>query len=225
MRAARIAALVTPLVAMSSAGCLRSTTFQCLANADCVDGVCESTGYCSFADSSCEGGRRYADHSDQFSGQCVGAVEGPDASGDGSDIDGNGTIDARIDAGPNQCPGTYMSIGGSAHVYRLISLADNPTAQAVICAGEGGYLVVPDDMAELQAVTSLAGNVWVGVNDRAQEGVFVTQLGNPATYLPWAAGQPDDDNPGEDCVAASAALQYSDERCGQARAAVCECEP
>jgi hypothetical protein len=75
-------------------------------------------------------------------------------------------------------------------------------------------------------VLTLAGTrIWVGVDDLATEGTFLTVLGMPATFLPWAAGQPDNKPPGEDCVHASSATQlYSDERCGLSARSVCECD-
>ena len=97
------------------------------------------------------------------------------------------------------------------------------------CQADGAnvYLAVPDDATELQAILTLAGSdVWVGVSDIAVEGSFVTVLGAAATFLPWAAGQPDNSGGGSDCVTAlSASATYDDKRCSNAAIAVCECEP
>jgi len=69
------------LIAMTAA-CLPKT-YHCASNSDCgANGVCESTGFCGFVDSTCSTGFRYGDLSSSYSNQCVG-----------SEID----IDARID--------------------------------------------------------------------------------------------------------------------------------
>jgi hypothetical protein len=95
---------------------------------DGATGVCEPTGFCSYADPACAGGQRYADHAgDGLSGQCVGAVSPPDARADGqvgvdadptSDgeppPDGAGPPDGPLDAGP--CPGFCTSCSGTTCV-------------------------------------------------------------------------------------------------------------
>jgi len=65
----RSAIIVVAIAA--SAGCLRQTEFRCTATAQCSRGMCESTGYCSFDDSTCSSGRRYGDLSGPFANQCV----------------------------------------------------------------------------------------------------------------------------------------------------------
>jgi hypothetical protein len=59
------------IAAIASAGCLRQTEFHCSATAQCSRGMCESTGYCSFDDSSCTSGRRYGDLGGPYADQCV----------------------------------------------------------------------------------------------------------------------------------------------------------
>lgn len=69
-------------IALIAGGCLKSAAFSCAEAADCQrggeSGVCESTGFCSFADSSCADGRRYGELSGPFAGQCVGGTPTPD---------------------------------------------------------------------------------------------------------------------------------------------------
>ncbi len=79
----------------TSAGCLRQTAFHCDVDTDCGSGTCEVVGYCSFADSACEDGRRYGELSGPHAGRCVGETDMPDAS-----VDSSGP-DAEIDAPPN----------------------------------------------------------------------------------------------------------------------------
>ena len=80
--------LATALVLLAFAivhatGCLRTTAFQCSDSTDCArgggPGVCEPTGFCSFDDGNCNGGRRYGELSGPFAGQCIGGEVTPDA--------------------------------------------------------------------------------------------------------------------------------------------------
>ena len=206
--------LCTAVVAVPGAGCLRGTTFTCATDTDCNDGVCEAEGVCSFADSSCDSGRRYGELSGTYSDQCVGATtDQPDAP--------PGTPDAppgTPDAPPGGCPTSYGSLAGAPNVYRSLPVAGKWVDQQILCVADGAYLVIPDTAGELTAVTTLGGiGIWVGISDTVQ--------GTAATVLPWAAGQPDDDPPGEDCVSASSATEISDERCTLQKTAVCECVP
>lgn len=72
MRVVQIALLV---VAVTTAGCFKTAEFVCTGDIDCtqsgVQGVCESVGYCSFPDPDCDAGRRYADFSGPYTGDCV----------------------------------------------------------------------------------------------------------------------------------------------------------
>jgi hypothetical protein len=221
--------LAVLVLAASPLACLRTTSFACQSNDQCgSDGMCElATGFCSFADAECPMGRRYGDLSGPFAGKCVGEPVGTDGGtegtpGDGPGIDGPPVTDCKTDA-------TYMTIpsGQLGHTYRTLVTPLMWTQQRDKCVTEGATLVIPDDATELGAIAAFsAAAFWVGVSDQGTENTFLTVLGAPATFLPWRAGQPDDKNPGEDCVRAdNATLTYSDERCGNTARAVCECIP
>jgi hypothetical protein len=86
------------------AGCLRSTTYECNSNEQCLasgeQGACEATGYCSFADTTCPSGRRYAPLSGPFAGQCVDD-DAPDPDDDGDTVP-NATDNCPTIANQNQ---------------------------------------------------------------------------------------------------------------------------
>src|SRR5262245_19025560 len=68
-------------VVLFTFGCASRTPYHCTDDTQCVDhstaGVCEATGFCSFPDSSCEGGRRYEQHAgDGLANQCLPAACG-----------------------------------------------------------------------------------------------------------------------------------------------------
>ena len=223
MRALSLLSLLS-LLALICAGCLRTTEFQCSANLECGNGgTCESVGFCSFPDPEC--GRRFADSAGPFANQCVG-TPGGDAG-----VDGPPGIDAPITG----CPNGYLPLPGApaGHRYRLLGATATWVVQSAACTQTttSAYLAVPDDAAELQELATIAAATpfWVGIHDMATDGTFVTVRGAPATFLPWATGEPDNGtNPPEDCVAAASATQLMDDRCdnGQAKyVAVCECEP
>lgn len=217
IRIVLLVALLSPL-----ASCLRSTQFQCETSDQCGTGnTCESTGYCSFADSDCQ---RYTDSAGPLAGQCVS---------------GGGSNDAGIDAPPigddaaGGCPIGYEDLPGVAngHKYRLITATDDWNQQRTACTRttSSAYLAIPDDQTELTALSVKAQQqpYWIGVGDLQTEGMYVTVKSTPQTFLPWAPGEPDNDGPGEeDCVLTLAAnSQFDDVRCTRQFRAICECEP
>jgi hypothetical protein len=128
------------------------------------------------------------------------------------------------------CPARYAPLtGGQAgHGYLRGTSAEIWYTAADACAANlsRAYLAVPDDAAELAALHTLAGSTfWIGVHDRHTEGMFVRRpTDTPATFLPWATGEPDDGG-SQDCMAATATT-ISTEACDvAARPYVCECEP
>jgi hypothetical protein len=202
---------------------LRQTEFKCLTDTDCNAGgaVCEATGYCSFADSACTMGRRYGDFSGSYSKQCVGEQMmmpdgGPNDTGDGP---------------PGGCPPTYAALpNAGGNVYKLTANAQNWSTQRDRCAADGAYLAIPDNMAELEAITTAAAaqRTWIGISDTMTEGTYQTVKNMAATFLPWntAAGEPDDTMGGQDCVSALMANPLiQTDKCGDTLPAVCECEP
>lgn len=212
------------LLALTTAACLRQTEYHCTVDSECgPQGVCEqSVMFCSFPDATC--GRKFSDSAGPYANECVGTTPGLDAGVDGPPMHSDAAMDA-----PNQCPPDFSSTGGLQHVYKLIAMTNDWMMQSAACtaSGSGAYLAIPDDPTELAALDALAGAplYWVGIDDLANEGTFVTVKGAPATYLPWATGQPDN-AANSDCVAAiSASAQIQDDKCNTHYPAICECEP
>uniref|UniRef100_A0A6P4DW04 Accessory gland protein Acp29AB-like n=1 Tax=Drosophila rhopaloa TaxID=1041015 RepID=A0A6P4DW04_DRORH len=71
------------------------------------------------------------------------------------------------------------------------------------CQDNGGHLAAFENFEEYQAVRAKIryfGLYWIGINDEAEEGVFVTSTsGEPAPFLKWYRNQPDSAGD-EDCV-------------------------
>ena len=203
--------------ATMTVGCLRSTAFKCASDTECgTSGVCEANGYCSVPNASCQGtGRSYSESAGQgLSNTCVpGSEPGPDAGVD-APIDGTTSVG---------CPSPYAPISGSAHRYRKLTNLSWDQAKAM-CAltSAAAYLAVPDDATELANLASIAGTpFWVGLDDQAMQDTFITSKGVPATFLPWAPGEPR----GDACVNAVSATKIATDKCSTKHDAVCECEP
>jgi hypothetical protein len=193
------------------AGCLRDTEFHCTSDQQCGSGgQCDGpTGYCTVPDSNCVLGRRYADFSGSDTNKCV-------------------LPSSTVDAGPGCAPGFAPLAGVTGHLYRLFSTPSDFNSQRGACSVQGGitYLAIPDDQTELGAIVALAASptVWVGIDDLVVPNTYQTVRGQPATFLPWATGQPN--NAGSaDCVGALNTGTLADLKCTQSLPAVCECEP
>ncbi len=224
---------LTFVAVLMAAGCLRSTEYQCSGNVACSGGgTCESSGYCSFPDGACASGRRYSDAAGTLGSTCV---DGENQTIDASiDIDGPSTDAVLPDAQVGSaCPGTYAAIAGgqSGHLYRVVTTQSDWGVQEAACRATSpkAHLAIPDDLAELQALDTAIGAAaiyWVGVSDLETEMQWKTVLGAAQTFLPWLAPAPDNQNPGEHCVAALAAThQFNDDRCNTDHPAICECVP
>ena len=187
-------------LASATSGCLHDPGFKCLQSADCGEGgTCEPIGYCSVANAQCAGtGRSFSDSAGQgLANTCVPAM---------------------------QCPEDYVAIAGSLHRYkRLMAVSWDQARAQCAQAGAAAYLLVPDNATELRDLAAIASPpFWLGLDDRAADGRFVTSKNAPAMFLPWANGEP---RPGEHCVEASSTTQIATDLCSVKHAAVCECEP
>jgi hypothetical protein len=68
--------------------------------------------------------------------------------------------------------------------------------------------------------------VWIGIDDRASEGSYVTQLGAMAAFLPWGVDQPNNLPLDADCLRIDGETGgFHDELCLLWFPAVCECAP
>lgn len=85
---------------------------------------------------------------------------------------------------------------------------------AEFCARRGTPLLVPQsaEHAELLLDAGLYTG-WLGVTDEAEEGVFITQDGEPPPYTPWAEGEPNNAGDGEDCVEGRSNGEWNDRAC------------
>jgi hypothetical protein len=109
-------------------------TYVCTTNADCQDddqqGICESTLSCSFADSTCDSGRRYGSAAGELSKACVdgdvadGGVDAAIADGGPEALDA-GLTDAALDAGLTDAA---LDAAPPCSIFVTTSITDEPTA-------------------------------------------------------------------------------------------------
>lgn len=225
-------ALMLCLFVLANAGCLRKTEFQCNDDNACgASGRCESTGFCSFADPACSTGRRYDQSAGTYAGECTGGGSMTDGGTDDTQTMTDGSTSDTPAAG---CPSGYAAItGGQAgHVYQLMATPQNWDTQSNLCTvtSASAYLAIPDDIAELTALDTLAtGSHWVGITDSDMEMIWKNVLGQTQTFLPWTTGAPNNagGGQGEDCVESldNAAHEINDRRCQDKLPAICECVP
>jgi hypothetical protein len=220
--------MILCLFVLANAACLRKTEFQCADNTACgTSGLCETTGFCSFADPNCTSGRRYDTSAGELASQCTGGG----STTDGGNLDdamapGDGAPDGAI---PSGCPAGYVDLPGApGHKYKVVATSANWTAQSDGCkaTSSSAYLAVPDTIEELTAMDTIApgASYWVGIK-RAPNGTWLSVLDTPQTFLPWENGTPSTTN-NADCVEAIAALhKINNIRCNMSRPAICECNP
>jgi lectin-like protein len=193
-------------LAVAATGCLRDTEFKCTQDSDCdAMGHCEAVGFCSVVDGQCATGRRFSESAGQgLASTCVSATVG--------------------NAG--RCPMDYVAVGSSGHRYRRLGTVSWDQARAM-CeqASAATYLLIPDDATELAGLATIASPpFWIGVDDLAAQGTFMTVKNVRATFTPWATGEPSARS-GADCVRAISAMEIATDLCSSRRAAICECEP
>ena len=60
------------------------------------------------------------------------------------------------------------------------------------CESDGSYLAIPRSEAENDFIASLIPNenIWIGINDIANEGSFVADDGREISWTKWDFGQP-----------------------------------
>ena len=67
------------------------------------------------------------------------------------------------------------------------------------CRADGARLPVPRSLQESNFYASLRGNqVWLGVNDKAKEGTWADNEGNPVSWTLFGPGEPNNAGRGED---------------------------
>jgi hypothetical protein len=160
---------------------------------------------------------------------CIDECPGDLSCVDGRCVRGGATNDASTDASPDAntaCPPGYVRNAGTGSSYRVVGTPANLGVAVNDCEDDGAdartYLAIPDNLAESNAIDSLATNdTWLGITDFPMEGTWVTVLGTVQTFFRWAQGQPNGGT-AENCAFMSDAT-WQDADCALAKPYVCEC--
>ncbi len=217
-------------LAFSTAACVRSTTFTCNNDSECAGAgagaACElSVHACTFTDSACTSGRKYADNSGPYSGKCVG--ETGDDGGPGSEPTMGG------EPQPMGCRADYVALGDPSprgHKYLLVNTTAAWVTQRDFCATNMGFLAYPDGTTladaqkEFDGIKMLAGDgAWIGIytNGGGQLRNALNQQLSAITAMFVNLGGGNHNNK---CLFYNN-TSYDDDDCATVRKAVCECVP
>ena len=109
---------------------------------------------------------------------------------------------------PEPAPPISPAITNPANGHKYILLqASSWSAAEAEAVKLGGHLATIDNQAEQDWVfqtfgtyTSAYRNLWIGLNDKANEGQFIWADGSPVTYANWNGGEPNNSGGDEDYV-------------------------
>ena len=126
-------------------------------------------------------------------------------------------------------PTFVLDVVSSATNKRYVAWnAPNWTAGERLAVALRGNLVSIGSTVEQAFVQSTlaalpqGGPVWIGLNDRAAEGIFVWTDGTPFSFANWAQGEPNNSAGDEDCVQMIFNGTWNDARCTLAGVALLE---
>ncbi len=175
----------------------------------------------------------------RIEGGGVTTDSGTDSNLDGPVIDGSvDSLDGMIPS----CPAGYGPVNGVGS-YRPVESADKAWIDAADDCNDDDdngtfllhtHLVVLSSESErtmFSTASSVSGNTWVGLSDRATEGSYVWVTNEPTggypvvgQQPPWDTDDPDNAGGGEDCVRFKNSFVLEDKPCGDTESYVCECD-
>ena len=218
----------------------------------CWTAACESDVGCvdipdDWAD--CDDGDPYTTNDHCLNGSCYGSCE-PDCAGpNGAPLDcgpdgcGGSCGDCadyhacEAASCEEVCPplcGSLPSCEGpvvhAGHGYYFCKKARTYNEALQFCADNNAHLVTITSEAENNAVADLASDaqrVWLGLDDKAEEGNFAWTTGEEMTWDDWAFSEPNNGwlLSNQDCVhLTTSSGKWRDDNCDGDAAAVCEVE-
>ncbi|XP_078378069.1 uncharacterized protein LOC144661244 [Oculina patagonica] len=125
------------------------------------------------------------------------------------------------------CPTGWEKFDKNCYLFQDTDLQPW-TAARYKCQNQGGNLVSITSQQEQDFITfhyqrKSAGNIWIGLNDRALERGFSWSDGSPVTYLNWLPGEPNDKTGLENCIEMwPPSRGWNDQPCGDKRGYICK---
>lgn len=139
---------------------------------------------------------------------------GGDGATDGPQTDGLATDTPKPAC---QTSGAYVAANGLTNLYREVTLGESFANARADCVADEADLWVVESTLEQNAFTG----DWTGITDEAAENVWRKLDGTVATFLPFAAGEPDGGTV-ENCIRTDSG-GFEDRDCADLRDYVCEC--
>jgi len=178
-------------------------------------------------------------------GVCLAAVGACEfrPAGEPSEADAEASPDAAPanDDAADAVPAGYERLPGTTSYYRASVERADFGAAAADCADDAlrAAVAVIDDDEENKALQHFmasrpdGGQIWLGIQDWHEEGVWRTLAFEPVSFTAWKDGEPNDggrgDDDGEDCAVLLVRFEparhegrWNDIACTRARAYVCE---
>ena len=120
-----------------------------------------------------------------------------------ADDDCDAEIDETAEDEEN-CPTCETVLEDDEGSVLLCRIAKNYADAHEACLSRGADLVSIHSMEAQQAIAEAAyadysGHLWIGINDRIEEGTFAWTDGSPVDFEHWAGNEPNDWGSGEDC--------------------------
>src|SRR5688572_17877409 len=150
------------VVGIGSLACAPDDVFECASDQQCGgEGVCESTGFCSFPDATCASGRRYGALSGAFAGKCVGEEPDTEATtGTSTSSTNDPPLEESSDSTGPQVSATESSSSdgeSSSSTTTTTTAADDSTTSAPVDRVAEGIVVLYTFDSEGEVVADVSG--------------------------------------------------------------------
>lgn len=159
---------------------------------------------------------------DVDAGRCGdGTLDPGEACDDGNDVPGDGCSACAF-----ECLAPAFEDPETGHCYRVLDAPARWADAIVACLESQGALAAITTADELVLVGQhVAGPVWVGGDDLAEEGAFTWLDGEPFAGDLFAPGEPDHAPPSDCLELVTAPLGLASEVCAQKLRPLCERAP
>ncbi|MDP6946329.1 MAG: lectin-like protein, partial [Myxococcota bacterium] len=119
------------------------------------------------------------------------------------DDDCDGEVD-EVDEGEESCPTCETVLTEEVGSVLLCRIPRNYQDAHDACLARGADLISIHSQEQQEAIGEAAyanynGHLWIGLNDRLEEGTFAWTDGSPVDYENWNDNEPNDHGSGEDC--------------------------
>ena len=96
----------------------------------------------------------------------------------------------------------FVTQSWGSRFYKVYNERMTYNAAKTKCESDGAFLAIPRAEAENDYIADLIPNenIWIGINDIDQEGVFVAVDGSDITFTNWDSGEPNSFEGNEDAV-------------------------